>query len=154
MVSLHKLWTTETGQPAKPANRPTCLVWPQLGWPAIAQEGRAARKTSWYAEHMKTNLSADELADVLRQVGASGDDALIANHRHPAKGYIREEADPSQPHVVELHWQLANLGIAEWFLRVLKLVVACMLVSVALAIPALILWAAAVGSVFQHASSK
>ena len=103
---------------------------------------------------MKTNLSADELADVLRQVGASGDDALIANHRHPAKGYVREEADPSQPHVVELHWQLANLGIAEWFLRVLKLVVACMLVSVALAIPALILWAAAVGSVFQHASSK
>ena len=120
----------------------------------MAREGRAARKTSWYAQQMKTNLSANELADVLRQVGASGDDALIANHLHPAKGYVREEADPEQPHVVELHWQLANLSVGEWFFRVLKLIVACMLVSFVMAIPALVLYAAVIGGILSHVSGK
>lgn len=84
---------------------------------------------------MEKHVSDNELAGILREVGHPDlQDAPIAQHRAPA--YAPEAAAPK---VVEV--RLADMTIGEWFMRILKFVVALFLVGLVLALPGALLHA-------------
>lgn len=92
---------------------------------------------------MKTDLSPQELGNVLRQLTDPAAQSAAAEHR-------RFDAGPAQPHIVEIHWQLADFGIGEWFMRILKLTVATMLVGLVLSLPAWLFYAMILGSILTQ----
>lgn len=89
---------------------------------------------------MNTHLAPEELAKVMQQL------------TNPQAASVAEHVRPSGPLVVELRWRLADIGVGEWFMQLLKLWVAMALVGVVVAIPGWLIYLFVVGAAVAKAS--